>query len=131
MRHPIHEIWRDTYFDVIEEWRQRYGKGHLEIRKNEKKDTNIFNTVGFCIKKKPMVKSVIYLLFSYQTGYIMWHPRLRIYIYTILFLLEAFWLDVTTSKDECTWTRLTTVVSTRKRPFTEECLFSLLSWVDH
>ena len=32
-----------------------------------------------------------------------------------------FWLDVTTSKDECTWTRLTSVVSTRKRPFTEEC----------
>ena len=27
-----------------------------------------------------MVKSVIYLLFSYQTGYIMWHSRLRIYI---------------------------------------------------
>jgi hypothetical protein len=25
MRHPIHEIWRDTYFDVIEEWRQKYG----------------------------------------------------------------------------------------------------------
>ena len=44
------------------------------------KDTNIFNTVGFCIFKKPMVKSVIYLLFSYQTGYIMWHSRLRIYI---------------------------------------------------
>jgi hypothetical protein len=31
---PIHEIWRDKYFDVIEEGRQRYGKGHLEIRKN-------------------------------------------------------------------------------------------------
>jgi hypothetical protein len=27
-----------------------------------------------------MVKSVIYLLFSYQTGYIMWHSRLMIYI---------------------------------------------------
>jgi hypothetical protein len=33
----LHEIWRDTYFHVIEEWRQRYGKGHLEIRKNENK----------------------------------------------------------------------------------------------
>jgi hypothetical protein len=32
-----HEIWRDTYFDVIEEWRQRYGKWHLEIRKIENK----------------------------------------------------------------------------------------------
>ena len=32
------------------------------------KDTNIFNTVGFCIKKKRMGKYVIYLLFSYQTG---------------------------------------------------------------
>jgi hypothetical protein len=30
--------------------------------------------------KKPMVKSVIYLLFSYQTGYIMRHSRLMIYI---------------------------------------------------
>ena len=29
---------------------------------------------------KKMVKSVIYLLFSYQTGYIMWHYRLMIYI---------------------------------------------------
>jgi hypothetical protein len=35
MRHPIHEIWRDTYFDVIEEWLQRHRKGHLEIRKNK------------------------------------------------------------------------------------------------
>jgi hypothetical protein len=39
MRHPIHEIWRDTYFDVIEEWRQRYGNGHTWSRdtKNENK----------------------------------------------------------------------------------------------
>ena len=29
-------------------------------------------------------------------------------------------MDVTTSKDECTWTCLTSVVFTRKRPFTEE-----------
>ena len=85
------------------------------------KDTNIFNTVGVCIwKKKTMVKSVIYLLFSYKTGYIMWHSRIRIYSKTIVFLLEAFWLDVTTSRDECTCTRLNSVVSTRKRPFTEE-----------
>ena len=43
-----------TYFDVIEEWRQRYGKGHLEIRKNEnKRHKYIFNTVGICIWKKP------------------------------------------------------------------------------
>ena len=45
----IHEIWRDTYFGVIEEWLQRYGKGHLEIRKIKIKDANLFNTVGFCI----------------------------------------------------------------------------------
>ena len=32
-------------------------------------------------KKNPMVKSVIYLLLSYKTGYIMWHSRLKIYIY--------------------------------------------------
>ena len=31
-----------TYFDVIEEWRQGYGKGHLEIRKNENKKTQIY-----------------------------------------------------------------------------------------
>jgi hypothetical protein len=47
--HMIHEIWRDTYFDVIEEWRQRYGNGHLEIRKMKIKDANLFNTVGCCI----------------------------------------------------------------------------------
>ena len=82
------------------------------------KDTNIFNTVGVCIWKKPMIKSEIYLLFSYQTEYIMWHSR-DIYL-NDFFLLEAFWLDVTTSRDECTCTRLNSVVSTRKRPFTEE-----------
>jgi hypothetical protein len=74
MRHPIHEIWRDTYFDVIEEWRQRYGNGHLEIRKIKMKDS------WMLYLKKTMVKSVIYLLFSYQTGYIMWHSQLMIYI---------------------------------------------------
>jgi hypothetical protein len=53
-----------------------------ETSRNKKmkiKDANLFNTVGFCILKKTMVTSVIYLLFSYQTGYIMWHSRLRIY----------------------------------------------------
>jgi hypothetical protein len=49
MRHPIHEIWCDTYVDVIEEWRQRYGNGHLEIRKMKIKDANLFNTVGWFI----------------------------------------------------------------------------------
>jgi hypothetical protein len=49
MRHSIHEIWRDTYFDVIEEWRQMYGNGHLEIRKMKIKEANLFNTVGCCI----------------------------------------------------------------------------------
>ena len=28
---------------------QRYGKGHLEIRKMKIKDANILNVVGFCI----------------------------------------------------------------------------------
>jgi hypothetical protein len=119
--YSIHEIWWDTYFDVIEEWRQRYGNRHLEIRKMKIKEANLFNTVGCCIYKKTMVKFVIYLLFSYhvssyfmyrvshegkyctkflnqysficskfyklykykfsyQTGYIMWHSRLTIYI---------------------------------------------------
>jgi hypothetical protein len=50
---------------------QRYGKGHLEIRKIKIKEANIFNTVEFCIERKTIVKSVIYLLFSYQIGYIM------------------------------------------------------------
>jgi hypothetical protein len=36
-------------------------------------------TLGSVFNKK-MVKFVIYLLFSYQTGYIMWHSRLMIYI---------------------------------------------------
>jgi hypothetical protein len=34
---PSWDIWCDTYVDVIEEWRRRYGKGHLEIRKDENK----------------------------------------------------------------------------------------------
>jgi hypothetical protein len=94
----MHEIWRDTYFDVIEEWRQRYGNGHLEIRKMKIKEANLFNTVGSCIYWKKLniifilvVYSdgddyilyviqlsgrVYYMLFSYQTGYIMWHSRL-------------------------------------------------------
>ena len=50
MRHLIYVILGDTYFDIIVEREcQRYGKGHLEIRKMKIKDTNIFNTVGFCI----------------------------------------------------------------------------------
>ena len=52
MRHPIDEIWCDTYFDVIEEWRKKYGNEHLEIRKMKIKDANLFNTVGFLFKKK-------------------------------------------------------------------------------
>jgi hypothetical protein len=52
MRHPIYEIWCDTYFDVIEEWRKKYGNEHLEIRKMKIKDANLFNTVGFLFKKK-------------------------------------------------------------------------------
>jgi hypothetical protein len=38
MRYLIYEIWRDTYFDVIED-------RHIEIRKMKIKDANIFNTV--------------------------------------------------------------------------------------
>ena len=49
MRHLIHEIWRDTYFDVIEERMAEVRKEHLEIRKMKIKDPNIVNTVGFCI----------------------------------------------------------------------------------
>ena len=53
MRHEIeieiHEIGHDTYVDVIEEWRQRYGNGHLEIRKMKRKEANLFNTAGCCI----------------------------------------------------------------------------------
>ena len=36
-------------------------------------------------------------------------------------------MDVTTSKDECTWTRLTSVVFTRKRPFTEESFLCVIN----
>jgi hypothetical protein len=75
----MHETRRDTYFDVIEEWRQRYGDGHLEIRKMKIKEANLlYSWMLYLIKT--MVKSVIYLLLNYQTGYIMWHSRLMIYI---------------------------------------------------
>ena len=49
---PTHEIWRDTYFDVIEEWRQRYGNGHLEIRKMKIKDAYLFYSWMLYLKKK-------------------------------------------------------------------------------
>ena len=45
-----------------------------DIQKYEEmkiKDTNIFNTLESVFENKTMAKSVIYLLFSYQTGYIM------------------------------------------------------------
>ena len=113
-----HIFWR--HWRIMSKVQKRTSK---KYEKMKIKDTNIFNTVGVCIWKKTMVKSLIYLLFSYQTGYIMWHSQLSIYIQTIFFLLEAFWLDVTTSKDECTCTRLNSVVSTRKWPFTEEWTF--------
>jgi len=40
-------------------------------------------------------------------------------------LLEAFWLDVTTSRDECTWTRLnrkTAIYGRRFFSFFSACL---------
>jgi hypothetical protein len=37
--------------------RQRYGNGHLEIRKMKIKETNLFNTVGCCIYKKQLLNS--------------------------------------------------------------------------
>ena len=51
MRHPMHEIWRDTYYDVIEEWRQMYGNGHLEIQKMKIKDANLFYSWMLYLKK--------------------------------------------------------------------------------
>ena len=38
MRYLIYEMWRDTYFDVIEDRMSEVRKkGHVEIRKNENK----------------------------------------------------------------------------------------------
>jgi hypothetical protein len=54
----VHKISRDKYLMSLNKECQRYEKGHLEIRKMKIK----------------------YMLFSYQTGYIMWHSRLMIYI---------------------------------------------------
>ena len=48
--------------------------------------------------KKTMVKSVIYLLFSYHTGYTMWHSRLMIYIpfgsYQTGYIMWHSWLMI-------------------------------------
>jgi hypothetical protein len=53
--------WHDT--------RQRYGNGHLEIRKMKIIEANLFNTVGCCIYKKTMVKFVIfYILYKYNSN---------------------------------------------------------------
>ena len=49
-------------------------------KKKLKKIKKIFIRQFGSVFNKKMVKSVIYLLFSYQTGYIMWHSRLMIYI---------------------------------------------------
>jgi hypothetical protein len=39
----------DFLFMYIEEWRQSYRNGHLEIRKIKIKEANLFNKVGCCI----------------------------------------------------------------------------------
>jgi hypothetical protein len=49
---------------------QRFVYGHLEIRKMKIK-TQIYLIWLNSVFEKTMVKYVIYLLFSYQTGYIM------------------------------------------------------------
>jgi ABC-type phosphate/phosphonate transport system permease subunit len=53
-----------------------------KVRKRTSRDTENEKKRGkfMLYLKKTMVKSVIYLLFSYQTGYIMWHSRRMIYI---------------------------------------------------
>ena len=43
-------------------------QGHLEIRKNENKRHKYIQYGWILYLKKKIVKSVIYLLFSYQTG---------------------------------------------------------------
>jgi hypothetical protein len=55
----------DTYFDVIEEWRQRYGKGHLEIRKNENKRHKYYHEVKYCIFNKILVRKAQISVESY------------------------------------------------------------------
>jgi hypothetical protein len=89
-------------FDVILQWRQNMCHA-------------IFHVCGFTWRKilyfqyklvrKAQISVESYLVYQYSNDF---------------FLLEVFWLDVTTSKDECTCTRLNSVVSIRKRPFTEE-----------
>ena len=65
--------------------KQKENKNKQTKRKQNKKQNKIkikkkiIRQFGSVFNKK-MVKSVIYLLFSYQTGYIMWHSRLMIYI---------------------------------------------------
>ena len=84
--HETPHTWNMTWHIFWRHWRMmskvRKRTSTLEIRKHENKRYKyIFNTVGICIwEKKTMVKSVIYLLFSYHTGYIMWHSRLRVCI---------------------------------------------------
>ena len=53
-----HMKYDATHVDVIHEWRQRYGNGHLEIRKMKIKEANLFNTVGCCIKKKGSIRNI-------------------------------------------------------------------------
>jgi hypothetical protein len=101
-------------FDVILQWRQNMW--HV-----------IFHVLGFSWRK---------ILYFQQNISEKSSKRLslpigvtKVNFMWCVFHNAAFWLDVTTSKDECTWTRLTSVVFTRKRPFTEELDFKAVKFV--
>ena len=74
--------WNMTWHIFWRHWRMtsKVRKQTSRDTKNENERRKYLIQLDVVFKKKTMVKSIIYMLFSYQTGYIMWHSRLRIYI---------------------------------------------------
>ena len=54
-------------------------KGNQKKINKTKLKTFLYDSLVRLYLTKKMVKSVIYLLFSYQTGYIMWHYNVTLY----------------------------------------------------
>jgi hypothetical protein len=90
--HETPHTWNVTRHIFWRHWRMT-SKVRKRTSRNTKKlklKTQIYLIwLESVFEKKTMVKSVIYLLFSYQTGCIMWHSRLKVYIWTIVFLVRG------------------------------------------
>jgi hypothetical protein len=74
-----HKPGMSHYIPCLKENKNKQTKRKQTKKKLKKIKKKFIRQFGSVFNKK-MVKSVIVLLFSYQTGYIMWHSRLMLYI---------------------------------------------------